>query len=493
MTITNDQIVLAESQVMADTEDGGGRMSGNVVEEGAVNNTMPDVSRLDRVYGRVNMRKVFLSVRSGNQDTFLGAHSIGLRNPQDPRVNVTLFQTGSHTDRRDSARDRIESYVVKATEANFWLWGNQLEGQRGISALQRKDAIPPETGQVYTLSEDGTEQYVRVTDVEVSTQTFTIQIGNDFRDFELQTLQIELANQLETDFTGSEPRPTGKQSGAAAILTTQVADAARYYGAKKLSVAAAPGDLTAQVESVYNSLVPSAQSETALTDRNGGPGRTPVVPGSTSTISVGADDVNLDGDGYAVYYTGRAIVPGTLAITGNNGNYSDVGGVLEHDSGSNYVVESLIDYAEGVVRIKYDTSSRRYQPITLTFIPGAAFSQQNYSASQAVTLQTRSLTWVFQPRPVPAPGTLIVEYRALGRWATLRDLGDGVLAGDGTGQIDFATGTITVSLAGLPDVGTEIIYSWGDDQSFDIQDGTSENPINVVALQVTSQYGSGSA
>lgn len=488
MTITNEQIVLAESQVMADTEDGGGRMSGNVVEEGAVNNTMPDVSRLDRVYGRVNMRKGFLSVRSPNQDTLLGAHTIALRNPADPRVGVTLFQTGSHTDRRDAARDRIESYVVKATEANFWLWGDQLEGQRGISALQRTDAIPPETGQVYALSEGATEQYVRVTEVEVATQSFTIQVGSDFRDFDLQTLQISLANQLESDFTGSDPRPTGKEGGAAAILTTQVADAARYYGAKKLSVSAAPGDLTAQLESVYNNLVPSAQSETALVDRNGGPGRTPVVPASANTISVDADDVNLDGDNYAVYYAGRAIVPGSLVVSGSNGNYSDDGGELEHTGGSNYLVESVVDYAEGVVRIKYDLSGRRNNPVTLTFIPGAAFSQQSYTASQEVTLQTRSLTWVFQPRPIPAPGTLIVEYRVLGRWAMLRDLGDGTLSGDGTGQIDYATGTINITMSGLPDVGTEIIYSWGDDKSFEIQDGTSQAPINAVELRITDAY-----
>ncbi|MBN8237803.1 hypothetical protein JF541_01480 [Marinobacter hydrocarbonoclasticus] len=482
MTITNDQIVLAKSQVMADTEDGGGRMGADIVEEGAVNNTMPDVSRLDRVYGRVNMLKLYLSVRSANQDTYLGAHTCVLRNPVDPRVAVTLFQTGSHTDRRDSARDRIESYVVKATEANFWLWGDQLQGQRAISALQRKDATPPETGEVYCLISDDeqTEQYVRVIEVEVAIQTFTIQINSDFREFELQTLQIRLANQLEHDFEGSDPHPTGKQGGAAAVRSTQVADAARYYGAKKLAVSAAPGDLTAQVESVYNHLVPSAQSETALTDRSGGPGRIPVVPASTSTISVNADDVNLDGDGYAVYYSGRSIVPGSLQITGSNGTYEDAGGELAHVSGSDYLVESSIDYVEGIVRIKYDTSSRRYNPVTLTFLPGAAFSQQSYTASQEVTLQTRSLTWVFQPRPIPAPGTLIVEYRALGRWATLRDRGDGTLTGDGTGTIDYATGTISITMAGLPDVGTEIIYSWGDDLSFDIEDGSTDAPINLV-------------
>lgn len=485
MTITSDQIVLAESQVMADTEDGGGRMSGNVVEEGQTNNTMPDVSRLDRVYGRVNLRKLFLSVRSANQDTLLGSHTILLRQPADPRVMVTLFQTGSHTDRRDNARDRIESYLVKSTEANFWLWGTQLQGQRGLSALQRLNATPPEPGQVYCLSGDS-EQYVRVTEVTVARETFTIQIGSDFKTFDLQTLQISLANELEDDFAGSDPHPTGKQSGADSILRTVVADAARYYGAAKLAVSGAPGDLTAQVDSIYTNLVPSAQSETALADRNAGPGQLPVVPASDSTLSVNADDVNEDAAGYAVYYTGRAIVPGSLQITGSNGSYDDAGGELEHTSGSNRLDASQIDYQEGVVRIRWTSSSYRNNPITLTFSPGAAVTQQSYTDGLEVTIQNRSLTYVHQARPIPAPGTYTVEYMALGRWNTLRDRGDGILEGAGTGQINYATGTAEITLAALPDVGPEIIYSWGDDLSFDIQDGGATAAESRVLINLTS-------
>lgn len=465
MTITNSQIVLAESQVMADTEDGGGRMSGNVVEEGQVNNTMPDISRLDRVYGRVNLRKLFLSVRSANQDTLLGSHTILLRQPVDPRVAVTLFQTNSHTDRRDNARDRIESYVVKATEAPFWLWGDQLRGQRAISCLQRLDAIPPEPGQVYALNSGSSEQYIRVTQVETGRQTFTQLVGSSYQTFELTTLQISLANELGSDYNGSEPRPTGRESGKARILSTQVADAARYYGAQKLAVTAAPGDLTAKVQSVYNHLVPSAQTETALTDRIGGPGQQPVVPAMAGTVTVNADDVNADGDGYAVYYAGRAIVPGTLQIGGSNGNYADAGGTLQHTSGNDRVSESVIDYQNGVVRILWTVANHRNNPITLVFTPGASVSQQSYSASTTVELANRSLTWVAQLRPLPAPGTAFVEYMALGRWNTLRDNGAGVLQGDGTGQINYATGTVSFTLAGLPDVDTEIICSWGDSSS----------------------------
>lgn len=490
MTITNDQIVLAESQVMADTDDGGGRMSGEIVDENQVNNTMPDISRLDRVYGRVNLRKTFLSVRSPNQDTLLGAHTILAREPLDPRVVTTLFQTGSHTDRRTEAQNRIESYVVKATEANFWLWGRQLKGQRAISALQRVDDTPPEPNQVYALifSDETFEQYVRVTEVAVKVQTFTIQVGNGFQEFDLQTLQISLANELSEDFNGSEPYPTGKQSGAGSILSTQVADAAKYYGAMELSAEAVPGDLTAQVGSVYKSLVPSAQSETSLADRLAGPGRLPVVAGSSTKIRVSTATANLDADNYAIYYTGRAIVPGTLEITGENGSYEDDGGTLSHVSGSDRVDKAIVDYAQGVVRIRWTSSGSVNNTVNLDFIPGAAFSQQAYTGSQEITQQTRSLSWVFQARPIPAEGTLIVEYRVLGRWATLRDHGAGVLTGDGTGQVDYSTGTIEITLAGLPDVGTEIIYSWGDDLSFDVQDGSTTAPFSAVEFTIGNQF-----
>lgn len=487
MTITRDQIVLAESQVMADTEDGGGRMSGEVVEEGAINNTMPDISRLDRVYGRVNLRKLFLSVRAPNQDTLLGAHSILLRRPADPRVAVTMFQTGSHTDRRDNARDRIESYLVKSSEANFWLWGTQLEKQRGIAALQRVDATPPEPGEVYTLvTPGGDEQYVRFTDVEVAVETFTIFIGGQFKDFRLQTLRITIASELERDFVGSEPQPTGREPNTASIQRTQVADAARYFGAAPIAVQAEPGDLTVQLDSVYTNLVPSAQSETALTDRGAGPARLPVVHAAAATISVNADDVSEDAEGFAVYYTGRAIVPGSLQVSGSNGDYIDAGGKLAHDAGNNRLDVSEIDYQEGRIRIKWTSSSYKNNPVTLTFTPGAAYQQQAYTYGVEIELANRSLTFVNQLRPVPAPGTLIFEYMALGRWSTIYDRGDGVLEGDGTGQINYSTGTVNLTLSALPDVGPEILYSWGDDQSFDVQDGSGTPP----SAEVIASFGS---
>ena len=44
---------------------------------------LPKVSRIDSVYGRVNLRKVFTHVNTANLDMYAGAHAIITRNGRD--------------------------------------------------------------------------------------------------------------------------------------------------------------------------------------------------------------------------------------------------------------------------------------------------------------------------------------------------------------------------------------------------------------------------
>lgn len=489
MTITSDQVILRESQVMADTDDGGGRMSGNIVTSGVINNTFPDISRIDRVYGRVNLRKLFLAINAANQDTLLGAHTILSRRPQDPFVHALLFNTGSHTDRRVDAQDRIESYVVASSEARFWIYGKQLEGQRAVQALaftsNRQD---PEPGQIFVLTDTdlGTEQFVRVVRVDSEIQTFTIDRGSrSFYTFKLKVYTISLAQPLSSDFQGSEPHPTGNLRSEMKILKTQIANAAKYMGASPLAQPAAVDDRTIQVESIYGPLVPSAQSENAITDQAAGAGAAIVRPASNSTITVRADDVTTDANGAGVYHAGRSITPGTLVITGQNGDYVDDGGLLQHTGGNNYLDEenSVVDYNNGEIRAFYSGgSTSRY--IDMTFTPGATINQQSKQHSLVVDQQTRSLTWVYQTQPIAAPATLTVEFRALGSWYLIRDEGNGEMAGDGTGTIDYATGTVSFTLAALPDADTEIIIAWGEKQGALIETGASIADVPTIEFQI---------
>ncbi|PPI86210.1 hypothetical protein KEHDKFFH_02500 [Marinobacter maroccanus] len=490
MTITSDQIVLSESEVMADTDDGGGRMSGRLVVSGEINNTFPDISRVDRVYGRVNLRKLYLFVNAANTDTLLGAHTIVSQRAKDPNVFVLLFNTNSHTDRRIDAQDRIESYVVASTEAPFWLWGRQLAGQRAIQALaQTRNQQDPEPGQIFVLEDldTGNSQYVRVTGVDIEQQTFTKDRGSyGYYNYQLKTYTIELAQPLAFDFQGSDPDPTGNLNSDMKILKTQVADAAKYFGASPLAAPAAVGDRTITVENVFAPLVPSAQSENAITDQAAGAQAAIIRPASNNPITISnISGVTTGPNGEGIYHAGRAITPGTLQITGSNGEYEDQGGKLVHTGGSNRLDEenSIVDYVNGEIRAFYSGGSASYGT-TLTFVPGAVVNQQTKQASLEVNQQTRSLTWVFQTEPKAAEATLTVEYRAQGSWYLIRDNGGGELSGDGTGTLDYATGTVNFTLAALPDAGTEIIVAWGEKQGTVIEAGATIPDTPTIRFEV---------
>lgn len=76
MAITKTDIRLFESERLDDTSDGGGRITGNEIISGSENSIFPDVSRLDRTYGRVSLRKVFPAVDTTTTDVYQGAHVI---------------------------------------------------------------------------------------------------------------------------------------------------------------------------------------------------------------------------------------------------------------------------------------------------------------------------------------------------------------------------------------------------------------------------------
>ena len=95
-----------ESERMDDTDNGGGRMTGNEVLTGNVNNMFSDISRLDRVKGRVSMRKGFVGA-------FTGSWAVG--------VGVDCFISsiaGKNCLSELSAIMRFQSYTFRL---GFWV------------------------------------------------------------------------------------------------------------------------------------------------------------------------------------------------------------------------------------------------------------------------------------------------------------------------------------------------------------------------------------
>lgn len=485
MTILPSNIRLLESERMTDTSDGGGRRTSRVIPDGVAGNIFPKVSRVDSVYGRVNLRKIYPHINTATLDVYAGAHFIITDAPDNDRIGVLAFSTGSDFDLRTAARDRIESYVIAGPVSRMTLYGRQLKGSQAVLIYQRKEEPLPEVGEVYALTTEvggvtTAQQFVRAQDVAHEVRTLT----DDGGDFERRIVTIKVGSPLRYEFQGvSTPSRLSGVSWGSTVRTTTVADAARYYGIKPLTAAVSSGALELTLTSVYAPIVPTTQRESALSLATvaGAVALHPAVNAPLPEFSImGAVGASASS---ATFWLPRAILPGTLrlrlsyrgedspAVTvGVNGvippiafvgwSYRVASGTVDHESGR--ITLNGITGGDGIIG----------STVYVTYTPAAQVSQPAHTKAIPITLATRGSVYSVPLLPIPAPGTLIVDYRALGKWYRLRDNGAGELVGGdaayGTGTVDYVTGGATITLGALPDVGSSVLLSWGSPAHYEI-------------------------
>jgi hypothetical protein len=503
MAITSADIKLIESERMTDTSDGGGRRTATVIPDGA--DIFPKVSRLDAVYGRVNLRKVYGTVDTANVDTYAGAHAIVTDPPDNSRISVCLFSTGSDFDVRSGAQDRVESYVVAGPESRMWLYGQQPVGAKAMLVFQQPEEPLPEVGDVYALTQENTAgtilqtQYVRIDSITHEVRNFE----DDKGIYDFRVITLGLTSPLTYAFRGQETpvRNSASNTRLGKVRTTSVADAARYFGVQPLSEPIASGALSLRVPSVYTYIVPTTQRETALSLAE--------IAGARGYIEAGAtfSDVvsGFTGDNY---FFPSGVMPNTIVMSNSRAGWPAT------DDGSGALVFAA--YPAGGGAIDYDAGS-----ITSLLTPGAdggvsvaarhavPAAQPSHTKQIAVTLATRGSLYTATLSPPPAPGTAVVDYRALGKWYRLRDEdGSGTLRGTdpayGTGTIDYATGGVVVTLGALPDVGSSVLFAWGSATHYTQRVGATvdadtrcrqtiqlaDSPVQSNSVVLTLQYGS---
>jgi len=146
MPILSGDIKLVASQVMDDVAEGGGAPTSTVIADGVSNAIFPDISELDRAGGRVNLRKLHVSVQTADTATYMGSNMIVAEPPEDPNVSVTLFTTDSVFDRRTEASSRVESYLNKGPLWPGILYENHIAGQRSVQYCKKQKPSYPLSG-----------------------------------------------------------------------------------------------------------------------------------------------------------------------------------------------------------------------------------------------------------------------------------------------------------------------------------------------------------
>lgn len=457
MPIQSGDVKLLKSAVMADVPEGGGAPTGNVIADGVSNAIFPDISELDRAGGRVNLRKTFVSVQTDDRDTYFGGNVIVAEPPEDPRVSVTLFSTESTFDTRSQAQTRVESYLNQGPEWPGYLYENHIAGQRVVQFFQRPTAELPNVGRTLVLVQNEGQpserlQYIRATSVSSVIRLFYDEQTQ--RDYEAAIVTIEISDALRTDFTGSPASRTfSRATNATKVRDTVVADAGTYVGVVPLTTAANLGDFTVRGESIFTQLVPSAQTETPISDVR--------MNGLSAALVPTGDPINVTLSlGFTIaqsMHVGGPIMPGSLSVVREGITVTDSAGVLV-SSGSQV---GLVDYENGILSLTTNVYGVLPGPFSVTFIPAAVPELIAQQIGLPVTQENRSLSYVVTLDNPPLKRTLSVSYLAQGKWYVLTDDGNGVVKGSdsafGSGTINYTTGSLVVTLGALPDVGGVIL------------------------------------
>lgn len=465
MAIQQGDIKIMASQVLADVAEGGGAATGNEIVDGVSNNLFPDISELDRTIGRVNLRKVFPAVRTATVDGYYGVNVIVSDAPDDPAVSAVLFNTQAYFDTRDDAQSRIESYLTRGTQYGGLLFGDHVAGMRTLTILQRAKVVVPTIGTTLLLRANaGTanehSQYVRVTQVTSRVREFAIPNSTNDETFKRVEVTAELSDPLREDYNGFPPIESYNDSnpnftGKTQIFETVVADAAQYFGITPLASAIALGDFSANVDSIFSQIVPSAQVEAAIADAR-------MNQQSAALVSSGAavsQSITLAFTISQAMYVGGSIMPGTLQVVREGVTLTDKGGNLMRDTDQ----VGSVDYENGILTLSTNVWGASGTH-AVTYKPSAALTVVTRSIGVPVTQQSQSLSAVVSLNPVPAPGSLQISYLSGGRWYVLGETGTGSIVGSessiGAGTLNFDTGTVALTMGALPDIGSQIIYSW---------------------------------
>ncbi|PID65574.1 MAG: hypothetical protein CR977_00800 [Gammaproteobacteria bacterium] len=458
--INASDLLIYPSERLTDTPDGGGLMVGTALT-GAKNELFSPVSTIDRVNGAFNMRKIFPAVLRPDDEPIYGANFIVAMPPITPNWSFLAFKAISEAEERASAASRVAEYNIKTIESRMVLMSTQTVGSRIIQAYQRVEAPLPKVGEVYCLDQNKTgypveEQYIRVRSVSDEVRTFTD--AND-KEFDRRVVTIETDARLDFGFIGVDYPVRGRADPPCEIKETHVADSASYYGVKKAKANAAAGDLKIQAESLFEKIIPTNEIETPLVNQSIGGETTGYMDAAkTGVDGIVSYTVNNAFNGGDTMYTGNAITPGSLDMETGGVAFTDSGGILF----ANGEPVGKVDYS-GSFRLNDDSASYPGTK-TIKFRPAGAAQTIADTAAIPINVTNRRRNYVLTLDPPPAPGSLSLSYRAQGNWYDLHDNGSGTLTGVsaeyGTGGINYATSTMTLTLDTMPDVDTALLLSW---------------------------------
>lgn len=461
--ITQNDLKLLKTDTMSDTDDGGGLPTSQEIINGQSNNLFPDVSDIDKLTGRVRLRKIVGAVNTANTDLLQSARFFISELPNNDNMSVFLFKTTSFADRRINAQNFLENYLAYGVKFAGHLLEAQLKGQSVIQqSLDVNDPLPKIGSSMVLVQNEGRSdeffQYVRVMKVTAETRRFSI---SSDKNVTRQIATIEISEPLRYQFDGISPAEYEKQQfntkRIAYLREARVADASRYYSASRL--AKPVSKMTTQIielNSVFTQIVPSSQTETPLAQVGVALQQKTFVKASDNKTTKAI--TSLVAPSVSVFL-GCGVFPSSLNVTLNGQVLTDNNGELVNSSN---VAFAKVDYAKGEI-VWYDNVGNGNQSLTFEFVPSGFLGQIGNTDVVDVPEFDVGRTFVKTLQASPTPLSLAVSYQVAGQIYVMTDNGRGVLtdSNGGIGSIDYDNRLLTLTTGAIPDAGSKIIASYG--------------------------------
>ncbi|PID62006.1 MAG: hypothetical protein CR974_03915 [Gammaproteobacteria bacterium] len=475
----NLKIYLAENN--RQTEDGGGlRTSVELVGED--NLPFDPIGDISQSAGNVALALLYAAIDRDDAEPMVESGFIIAKPPENPHVSFLAFAAAYYGERRKNAINRVESYAIKTIESRMTLLSRQTANSRMVVAYQMPKEPNPKVGEVYCLDQEATgydavEEYIKIRKVETEIRRFF----NGEKYIKRKLVKMEITQPLSENFVGAEQVKEDYQRPPCVIRETMIADAGRYYGVKQLAENAKAGDSTVKVTSIFEQIIPSSKIAVPLPDLDAGT----VVSALKKTGNLIELPRFVKGEGR--YTLPHAIAPNTLQIKNFVGdehpNMTDNGrGIIVDKNG---VACGKVNYRTKALEI--NTMVGNWQSC-VGYCVAAQPRQVADTAAISIDATNQSSAYSITLDPPPLAGSVGASYRAGGNWYDLINDGTDQLVGAaaeyGTGRFDPITNTLIIETGALPDVGSEVIFSWATPVSyFDRSNVTVKPPQFTVELE----------
>ena len=460
MPILQADLKLVRSVSNAQYDYSAGALTATVIPDNNIGALISPIDAVAEAVGRVLYYKGGMVVDTATTDILLNATLFLSEKPSDALIQATLCSTGNSFDKLSAIRSYVEAYYSPSTPWDGYLYGTQAAGMGSLIVFQHPNTALPDIGATFAIIQDGgtsatLSEFVVVSAVTAQTETFSL----DGKQVTWLVVTVTLQNRLQNTYVGSALGTDDPVNPRTVLFKTFASQQAQYYGVAATTEDLASGALTVTVDSIYNQIVPTANSDTALADLSASGTIATLVSAATANTTLLASSGSPSST--LTYFTSVAMARGSLSVAAPDGTYVD-DGLGNLISGS--VAVGTVDYYAGKVIINA-AFNHHEGAISLSFTPMAYLPSPSQTASIAITSSNQRTSYSLTLPTQPQPGTLQIYYRAGGNDYLLTDRGDGICAGFdssyGVAKLTYLTKSVVVSLATLPDPNTYLFFAWG--------------------------------